>query len=65
VKPGYRSTTFYQQQSLLRLSLRALGVTTYPGAAASAPDMDEFFEVPVAPRAHRASAGGSSRSNQN
>jgi len=65
VKPGYRSTTFYQQQSLLRLSLRALGVTTYPGAAANAPDMDEFFEVPVAPRAHRASAGGSSRSNQN
>lgn len=67
-KRGYESTTFYQQQSLLRLSLRALGVTTYPGAAASAPDMDEFFETPGGgggPRAHRASAGGSSRSNQN
>jgi len=42
---GYRSTTFYQQQSLLRLSLAALGVRTFPNAAASAPDMDEFFDV--------------------
>ena len=41
---GYRSTTLYQHQSLLRLSLTALGVTTFPNAAAGAPDMDEFFE---------------------
>ena len=40
----YQSTTFYQHQSLLRLSLKALGVTAFPNAAASAPDMDEFFE---------------------
>jgi acid phosphatase len=42
-KRGYKSTTFYQHQSTLRLMLRALGVSTYPGAAASAPDMSEFF----------------------
>lgn len=45
-KRRYQSTTFYQHQSLLRLSLKALGVTTFPNAAASAPDMDEFFEPP-------------------
>jgi len=42
-KRGYQSTTLYQHQSTLRLMLKALGVTTYPGAAATAPDMDEFF----------------------
>jgi hypothetical protein len=42
-KRGYQSTTFYQHQSTLRLMLRALGVSTYPGDAASAPDMSEFF----------------------
>ena len=42
-KRGYQSTTLYQHQSTLRLLLKSLGVTTYPGAAASAPDMDEFF----------------------
>jgi len=43
-KRGYQSTVVYQHQSLLRLSLRAVGVTTFPKAAASAPDMAEFFE---------------------
>jgi len=42
-KRGYQSTAVYQHQSLLRLSLRAVGVTTFPKAAASAPDMAEFF----------------------
>lgn len=42
-KPGYQSTTLYQHASTLRLSLEVLGVTAYPGAAATAPDMDEFF----------------------
>ena len=45
-KRGYQSTTLYQHQSLLRLSLSALGVTTFPNAGADAPDMDEFFEPP-------------------
>jgi hypothetical protein len=42
-KLGYQSTTLYQHQSTLRLILDGLGVTTYPGAAATAPDMGEFF----------------------
>jgi hypothetical protein len=45
--PLITSTTFYQHQSTLRLMLRALGVFNYPGAAASAPDMDEFFTTPL------------------
>ena len=40
---GYTSNTVYQHASTLRLILKALGVTQYPGAAATAPDMDEFF----------------------
>ena len=42
-KPGYQSTTFYQHQSTLRLILQGLGVSTYPAAAAQAPEMTEFF----------------------
>jgi acid phosphatase len=42
-KKGFQSTTLYQHQSTLRLIMHGLGVTTYPGAAASAPDMSEFF----------------------
>jgi hypothetical protein len=43
-KPGYQSTTLYQHQSTLRLVLEALGVSTFPGATAQAPDMSEFFQ---------------------
>lgn len=43
-KAGYQSTTVYQHQSVLRLSLKALGVTDFPGDAATAPDMAEFFQ---------------------
>jgi phosphatidylinositol-3-phosphatase len=42
-KPGYRSTTFYQGESVLRLMLEGLGIKTLPGAAATAPAMWEFF----------------------
>jgi acid phosphatase len=42
-KKGYQSTTLYQHQSTLRLMLQSLGVTTFPGAAATAPAMSEFF----------------------
>ncbi len=42
-KQGYQSKTLYQHQSALRLSLSVSGVTTFPGMAASAPDMTEFF----------------------
>jgi acid phosphatase len=42
-KRGYQSTTLYQHESTLRLSLSALGVTSFPNRAATAPDMGEFF----------------------
>jgi len=42
-KPGYQSTTLYQHESTLRFSLSALGVTTFPNHAATAPEMGEFF----------------------
>lgn len=42
-KKGFKSTTLYQHQSALRLSLSALGVTQFPGLAGTAPDMTEFF----------------------
>jgi len=43
VRSGFQSTTMYQHQSALKLSMQLLGVTDFPGAAASAPDMSEFF----------------------
>ena len=43
VHAGYKSTTFYQHESTLRLMMEGLGVTDLPGAAATAPDMVEFF----------------------
>jgi acid phosphatase len=45
-KRGYQSTTLYQHESTLRLMLKGLGVATLPGAAATAPDMWEFFTFP-------------------
>src|SRR5690242_10192223 len=42
-KRGYVSTTLYQHQSTLRLMLKGLGVNSFPGDAATAPDMSEFF----------------------
>jgi acid phosphatase len=48
-KPGYQSTTVYQHESTLRLSLEGLGVTQLPGGAASAPQMGEFFTASPPP----------------
>jgi acid phosphatase len=42
-KKGYQSSTLYQHPSVLRLMLEGLGVTSLPGASATAPDMGEFF----------------------
>ena len=42
-KRGYRSSTFYQHQSTLRLTAQALGLAMFPNLAATAPDMSEFF----------------------
>jgi len=47
-KLGYKSTTLYQHQSLLRTVLTSLGASTAPGAAATAPLMSEFFNAPSA-----------------
>lgn len=42
-KAGFQSQTLYQHQSTLRLILAASGVNKFPGQAATAPDMTEFF----------------------
>jgi acid phosphatase len=42
-KQAFQSSTFYQHQSTLRTSAEALGLTAFPGAAATAPNMAEFF----------------------
>ena len=44
VKKGFQSTTTFQHQSTLRFVLSTLGVNSYPGAAAIAPDMGEFLQ---------------------
>ena len=43
VKSGYQSGSTYQHQSTLKSLLAALGVTSFPGAAQTAPDMGGFF----------------------
>jgi acid phosphatase len=43
VRSAFRSTTRYQHQSTLRLTMQLLGINDYPGAAATAPSMTEFF----------------------
>jgi acid phosphatase len=44
VKAGYKSTTNYHHQSVLRTVLEAMGTTAnFPAAANTAPDMREFF----------------------
>jgi len=45
-KVGYQSTTLYQHQSVLRLTLEGLGVNRLPGAASTALKMWEFFTFP-------------------
>jgi phosphatidylinositol-3-phosphatase len=47
-KRGYQGTGVYEHQSLLRLTAEALGVTP-PNAAATAPDMGEFFQTTGTP----------------
>jgi acid phosphatase len=42
-KQGFQATTLYQHQSTLRLMAEGLGLTSFPGAAATAPNMAEFF----------------------
>jgi phosphatidylinositol-3-phosphatase len=44
VKTGFRSVTFYQHESTLRLIMELLQVNDFPGASMSAPEMNEFFQ---------------------
>lgn len=44
VKAGFRSASFYQHQSTLRLVLDLLNTTDLPNTAAIAPSMAEFFQ---------------------
>jgi len=44
-KRGYRSNALYQHESTLRLAAEAVGLTAFPGAAAAAPNMAEFFTL--------------------
>jgi acid phosphatase len=44
VKSGFQGSTRFQHQSTLRLVLSTLGVNSFPGASAVAPDMGEFFK---------------------
>jgi phosphatidylinositol-3-phosphatase len=52
VKAGYKSTTNYHHQSVLRTVLEAMGTTAnFPAAANTAPDMREFFVGSTGPTA--------------
>jgi acid phosphatase len=43
-KSGFRSATTFQHQSLLRLALDSLRVSSLPGASAGAPSMGDFLQ---------------------
>jgi acid phosphatase len=43
-KANYKSKTFYQHQSILRLMMQALSLAPNLGASSSAPSMAEFFK---------------------
>jgi phosphatidylinositol-3-phosphatase len=43
VRRGFQSTTMYQHQSTLRLTMELLGIKDLPAASATATDMNEFF----------------------
>ena len=43
IKPAYKSASFYQHQSTLRLLVNAAGAATPPGSSGSASGMDEFL----------------------
>lgn len=44
VKRGFQNSTLFQHESTLRLILSTLGVNSFPGNAASAPDMASFLK---------------------
>jgi len=42
VKRGFKLTSFYQHQSVLKTALKALGITTYPSASSAAASLAAF-----------------------
>jgi phosphatidylinositol-3-phosphatase len=48
VKSGYKSTTTYHNQNVLKTACVAMGLTTCPGAAQDAAPMAEFFTTATA-----------------
>jgi phosphatidylinositol-3-phosphatase len=42
-RKGFKSTVFYQHQNVLRTTLDALGIRSYPGSSAGAADMADLF----------------------
>lgn len=51
VKKGFKSTTLYQHQNVLRTTLDALGVHSYPGVGGSSADMSDLFGAASPPTA--------------
>src|SRR5664279_5332091 len=50
VIPATQSSIFHQHESLLRTIMEAVGLTSFPGAAATTADMHEFFtQVTLSP----------------
>ena len=43
VKAGVKSTTLYQHQNVLKTAMKALGLTSFPGAAGGASGMTDLF----------------------
>jgi phospholipase C len=43
VKAGSKSTTLYQHQNMLKTVMKALGLSSFPGAASGATGMTDFF----------------------
>jgi len=48
-KTAFQSTNLYQHQNTLRIMTEAIGLKTFPGAAATAQDMAEFFGASASP----------------
>src|ERR1044071_3436559 len=58
VRKGFKSTAFYQHQNVLRTTLDALGVHSYPGIAGSSADMADMFGAAPPPSGCTATVTG-------
>src|SRR6185437_5774136 len=57
VKKAYKSSTLYQHQNILRTAMDALGMASYPGAAATAAGMSDAFTGAPTPTPTTCAAG--------